>query len=388
MKIGVVFGGQSVEHDISILTGLELLKTINQEKYDLVPIYLTKDGKWLTGKSLTELETYRQNEFEGTDEFFFSARSGDGKMYANPNKRKFFGKKVLGEIDLIFNALHGNYGEDGSIQGLFEMMNIPYIGSGVDSSGISMDKIIMKDIYKANGLPLVNDYWFYRRVWNTTNKRALLADIEKDLDYPIIVKPSNLGSRIGASLVEDREELEKAIDLAASYDRKILLEEAIKDVRMISCFVLGRDEDLKVSPCQEILAFDYQEDLEERYLATRLADLDKNSETRIEIPAKITNNIKNKIETLAKRAFSSIDASGIARVDLLMDDMHNIYVSEINTLPWTMGLDMCQHMGQSKDKLINSLINIAINRNKERNKNIYKIDSNLLFKLDLEDEKD
>ncbi len=388
MKIGVVFGGKSAEHEISILTGLELLATIDQEKYDLVPIYLTKDGRWLTGDSLKDIDTYRQNKFETSHEFFFSARRGDGRMYANPNKRRFFGKKVLGEIDLIFNAVHGNYGEDGSIQGLFDMMNIPYIGSGVQSSGISMDKIIMKNIYKANGLPLVNDYWFYRRVWNTTNKRALLADIEKDLDYPIIVKPSNLGSRIGASLAKDRGELEEAIDLAAGYDRKILLEQSIEDARMLSCFVLGRDEDLEVSHCQEILDFDYQADLEQSYLGSRRINAEESKEIRIEIPAKITNNIKNKIETLAKRAFSSIDASGIARVDLLMDDMHNIYVSEISTLPWTLGLDMCEHMGKSKDELINDLINIAISKNKEKNKNIYKIDSNLLFKLDLEDEED
>ena len=191
-KVGVVFGGKSVEHEVSVITGMQVIENMDRTKYEVVPIYITKEGKWLTGESLKDYNTFKNSDFKEAKEILISPNHGDNNLYAHPENVGFFGKKIIDSIDVVFPALHGTYGEDGSIQGLFELMNIPYAGGGVLASSVGMDKILMKDVYKANGIPVVDYHWFYRSDWKL-NYEIIVEDIEAKLDYPLFVKPANLG---------------------------------------------------------------------------------------------------------------------------------------------------------------------------------------------------
>jgi D-alanine-D-alanine ligase len=378
-RVGVVFGGRSVEHEVSVITGMQVIENIDKSKYEVVPIYITKDGKWLTGESLKEYNTFKKGDFKDAKEILISPNHGDNNLYAHPNTVGLFGKKVIDKIDVIFPALHGTYGEDGSIQGLFELMNIPYAGGGVLASSVGMDKILMKDVYKANGIPVVDYHWFYRSNWKTNNEK-IIADIEEKLAYPLFVKPANLGSSIGINIAKDREGLIEAIEVAVAYDRKIIIEKAVENPREINCAVMGYDEEVETSLCEEPLGWKDVLTFEDKYVKSNAKGGKSTGERRI-IPAEIEDNIREEIESLAKRAFTVIDAAGCSRIDFLIDENKKVYVNEINTLPGSIGFYLWEGKGISFAKLIDKLINIAIITHKEKDNNIYSYDSDLFNKI-------
>lgn len=379
-KVAVIFGGKTVEHEVSVITGMQIIENMDKNKYEIIPIYIDKNGKWLTGSSLMKFENFRDNNFTDLNEIILSPNHGNNKIYIKPEDVSIFKKKILGEIDIAFPAIHGMNGEDGTIQGVFELMNIPYVGAGVLASSVGMDKILMKDVYKANGLPIVDYFWFYRSKWQEDSEQ-IIDDIENNISYPMFVKPSNLGSSIGISKANNEEELIGAIEIAINYDRKILIEKAVEKGREINCAVMGYEENLVTSLCEEPLGWEEILTFEDKYVKSNMKSSKNEGERRI-IPADIEENIIEEIEELAKKAFKVIDSRGVSRIDFLIDENKKVYINEINTLPGSMAFYLWEGKGYPFIKLIDELINIALKTYEEKQKNLYLYEANLFNRIE------
>lgn len=376
-KVGIVFGGHSVEHEVSVITGMQIIENIDKSKYEAVPIYITKDGKWLTGSSLLEFKNYKDNNFKDAKQIILSPNHNDHNLYLHPNEVGLFGKKIANTVDIMFPALHGTNGEDGTTQGLFELMNIPYVGTGVLASSVGMDKILMKDVYKSYNIPIVDYYWFYRSSWENDND-LVIKDIEEKLGYPVFVKPANLGSSIGINKAKDREGLLESIETAVNYDRKIIIEKAVENPREINCAVLGYDNEVITSLCEEPLGWVDVLTFEDKYINSGTKGGKIGGGSRRRIPAEIDDSVREEIEELAKKAFTVIDGRGSSRIDFLIDETGKIFVNEINTLPGSIGFYLWEGKEISITKLIDEMITIAIHTHKDKNKNMYQFESNLL----------
>lgn len=379
-RVGVIFGGRSVEHEVSVITGLQVIENIDKSKYEVVPIYIDKEGKWLIGDSLSNFDNFKKKDFKNVKEVVITPNYNNYKIYSHPEKTGLFSKKILETLDVIFPAVHGTNGEDGTLQGLFELMNIPYVGGSVLASSVGMDKVMMKSVFKSYDLPMVDYMWFYRSRWEE-DKEKLIEEIENTLGYPVFVKPANLGSSIGISKAKDRESLIEAVEVAIRYDRKIIVEKGVEKPREINCSVIGYDDKLKTSVCEEPVGWKELLSFEDKYIKSNTKGA--KGERRI-IPADISDEIRNKIEDLAKKAFMAIDCRGIARIDFLLDDKNNIYVNEINTMPGSIAYYLWEPKGISFKELINELIEIAIKCHDEKNKNMYSYDVNLFNKIDFQ----
>ena len=380
-RVAIIFGGHSVEHEVSVITGIQVIENIDKEKYDVIPIYIDKEGKWFTGDSLKEFKNFKNSNLNDLQEVVLSANSDDNNLYLHPESIGLFKKKTIDQIDIVFPTIHGTNGEDGTIQGLFELMNIPYVGAGVLASSIGMDKILMKDVFKANGLPIVDYLWFYRSKWKE-DKDEIIKDIEENLGYSVFVKPANLGSSIGISKAKDRESLIHAIEIAIRYDRKIIIEKSVENPREINCAVMGHDNNVESSLCEEPLGWEEILTFEDKYVKSNIKGAGKGGSRRI-IPADIKDNIREKIEDIAKKSFIIIDGRGNARIDFLIDENNNIYINEINTLPGSIAFYLWEDKGYSFKKLIDEMINIAIEVHKDKNENMYSYDADLFNKVHL-----
>ncbi|MCF6466653.1 D-alanine--D-alanine ligase family protein [Clostridium sp. Cult2] len=380
-KVAIIFGGRSVEHEVSVITGLQVIENIDKEKYDTIPIYIDKQGKWFTGNSLKEFKNYKDNNFKGLQEVVLSLNSNDHNLYLHPNSIGLFKNKVIDKIDIVFPTIHGTNGEDGTIQGLFELMNIPYVGGGVLASSVGMDKILMKEVFKAKGLPIVDYNWFYRNKW-IENQEKIIDDIEEKLDYPLFIKPANLGSSIGISKAKDRKSLINAIEIAIRYDRKIIVEKAVENPREINCAVMGYNDNVIASLCEEPLGWEEILTFEDKYIKSNTKGAGKESSRRI-IPADIEDDIRERIEELAKESFIAIDCSGNSRIDFLLDENNNIFINEINTLPGSIAFYLWEKKGYPFNKLIDEMINIAIEIHKDKNENMYIYEADLFNKVHL-----
>ncbi|WP_416197561.1 MAG: D-alanine--D-alanine ligase [Sporanaerobacter sp.] len=378
-KVGVIFGGRSVEHEVSVITGIQIMENIDREKYDIVPIYINKEGRWLTGDSLFKFENFKENNLKDLKEIVFTPFHDDHKFYSHPNEKGglFSNKKIVENIDVIFPALHGTNGEDGTIQGLFELMNIPYVGGGVLTSSVGMDKILMKDVFKANALPVVDYMWFYRSEWEE-DKEKVLKNIENKLKYPLFVKPANLGSSVGISKAVDSESLDRAIEVAIRYDRKIIIEKAVENPREINCAVMGYDNKLMVSLCEEPLGFNELLSYEDKYVKSNMKGA---KGERRRIPADIGEAKTKEIEEIAMKAFHSIDGRGNARIDFLLDEENNVYINEINTMPGSIAYYLWEGKGISFKELVNRMIDIGLKAHEDKNKNMYSYDVDLFNKI-------
>lgn len=373
-KIGLFFGSRSVEHEISIITAMQILSAIEKEKYEVIPIYISKSGDFFTGDYLKEIKNFKDLSLIPKN----SHKIGNLKL--NKNKLIFeletiFNKKI--EIDVAFSTIHGTYGEDGKIQGIFEMLNVPYVGADVSSSAIGMDKVFMKEIFKANNLPIVNYHWIKRNEWEN-KKDLVIKTIEEKIKYPLFIKPANLGSSIGITKAYDRESLIQGVEIAKHFDRKIIFEESIENPKEINCSVLGNDEPI-ASMCEEVKSIKGFLDYESKY-KTR-----PNKEQIVKkfghiIPAKISNDKSKEIQELAIKAFKAIDCKGIARIDFLMDNSsEKIYVNEINTMPGAISFYLWEATGIPFPNLIDNLINLAIEIYEDKNKNITSINTDVLL---------
>jgi D-alanine-D-alanine ligase len=392
LRVGVLFGGRSGEHEVSLLSAASVLNAIDRNKYDVVPIGISKEGRWLTsGESQRLLQGEQQAENprhlragdpETTPGAALLAR-GDSVIVPpepaagrhslipfesshTPDRRP--AHQAI-DVDVIFPVLHGTFGEDGTIQGLLELAGIPYVGAGVLGSAAGMDKDVMKRLFAAAGLPIVKHVTVLRGAWETEPKKAK-KQIESKLKYPVFVKPANLGSSVGISKVRQVKELGPAMDLAASYDRKIVIEQGVggkkKKAREIECSVLGND-DPKASVPGEIVPVKEFYDYAAKYL-------DEGSE--LVIPAKLSKGLTKQVQQMAIDAFKAVDCAGLARVDFLLDPVSDkLYLNEINTMPGFTAISMYPKLwaasGVEYPKLIDRLLELAIERHQEKTRNSY-----------------
>lgn len=374
-KVGVLFGGRSVEHEVSVITAMQIIENMDRSKYQPVAIYINKEGHWMTGSSLLKFENFKNNDFKDAKRIVLSPNHNDSNLYVHPEDMGMFGKKVIDNVDIFFPAFHGTNGEDGAAQGLLEFINKPYVGAGLLASTVGMDKIVMKDVYKANGIPVVDYIWFYRSQWEADRKRVI-AEIEEGLGYPVFVKPSNLGSSIGITKAKNREMLEDSIEVAASYDRKIIIEKAVENPREINCAVMGYDDNVEVSECEEPLGWTDILSFEDKYVKKDGKTGGKAGSSRA-IPADLEEGKRLEIEELAKKAFTVIDGRGNARIDFLIDSEGKVFVNEINTLPGSIAFYLWEGKGYDFKDLVNRMLEVALLTHEEKSNNMYVYDSNL-----------
>ncbi len=367
--IGVVFGGRSGEYEISIRSAATVITEIDAEKYTVIPLAISNDGRWLNAAdSLALFPAFVQESF--TERFGelssdAIALTGDASIKGLTVLAKD-GKQTI-EVDVIFPVLHGTFGEDGTIQGLCEMADIPYVGCGVLASSCGMDKVVMKTLFRDAGLPICEYLWFLRREWEKASD-VVVDHIESKLGYPCFVKPANLGSSVGVSRATDEASLRAAIELAAQYDRKIVVEEGL-DMREIECAVMGNDSPQGSQPGEYLIRDESKKflDYTEKYSGT--------GNNEFVVPAPLSDELADKIRNMAVSAFKAIDGSGLARVDFfLRRDNGALLVNEINTMPGLTDASgfpkMWAGSGKNFTQVIDELVELAVERfeDKQRNK--------------------
>lgn len=379
LNVAVIFGSRSVEHDVSIITGIQVIQNLNKDKYNVIPVYITKSGKWLTGDYLKNIDNFKNKELlEKSAEEKFLLPDPNQKSLV-PVKPQLFSKQL--RIDVIIPAIHGTYGEDGTLQGLLELADIPYVGAGVVGSAVGMDKIIQKGAFKDNNLPTVKYLWFNRSEYEKDSKK-IVAKIEKELKYPMFVKPANLGSSIGITKAKDRKTLQFAIEVAGHYDRRLLVEQAVENATEINCSVLGNDDPFP-SVLEEPIRYDEILSFKDKYLRGGKGGKGMASLTR-RIPAPISKELTQKIQDLAVRAYKAVDCSGFARIDFLLDKKTNkVYVNEINTIPGSFSFYLWEKSGYSFPQLLDRLISLALERHNQKQNNIYTYDTEILSQAKL-----
>lgn len=357
----VLFGGRSGEHEVSLQSSNSVINALDKEKYEVVPVGITKEGRWLLGSTPERVLA------EGfTGDLLPVTLSVDPTVpglipLANSGEYKSL---LAGEIHVVFPVLHGTYGEDGCVQGLLELANLPYVGGGVLGSSVGMDKIMMKKVFAQHGFPQARFIGFLRKEWLEKPERVL-EQIEEEIGYPCFVKPANLGSSVGISKATDREGLTKAIDLAAKYDRKLVVEENIVG-REIELSVLGNDEP-QVSVPGEIVPCNEFYDYEAKYLA---------DDSELIIPADLPKNTVAELQRLAAEVFKAIDCAGMARVDFFVGrDNKQIWINEINTIPGFTRISMYPKLWEASglpySKLLDRLIELALERHREKNQKLF-----------------
>ena len=374
-SIGIIIGGKTVEHEVSIITGLQVLDNIDKNLYEPKIIYIQKDGKWYCGNSMHDIKNYKTKKFEDAHEVLPGFREGKLILYPHPDiKQGFFGKKYDAiEIDIVFPAVHGTNVEDGALHGIFQMNGVPCAFGSVLSSSLGMDKVIMKKVFESYNLPVVEYKWFLRSNWED-KKSEIIAELDS-MGYPLIVKPANLGSSVGISKAKNKDELLNCIEIANSYDRKIIVEKCIENVREINCAVMGYEKNLEVSSCEEPVGWKEFLTYEDKYV-----NKVKDSSTKRKIPADISDETTALIQNYAKLAFESIDCCGNARIDFLYDG-NNIFVNEINTIPGSIAFYLWESCGISFTKLITKILELAELQQNQRSVNIYSYDIDLLNKM-------
>jgi D-alanine-D-alanine ligase len=372
LKVGIIFGGRSGEHEVSFCSASSIMKAINRDKYTVVPIGITKEGRWISPQeSALALQSGR---IEGKSTVILVNNPSGKSLISIDNHQEFKKETWEGKLDVIFPVLHGPYGEDGTIQGLLELADIPYVGAGVAASAVSMDKELMKTIFKQKSLPVLKWLTIKRKDWQK-DKEEILSLIQNTFEYPLFVKPTNLGSSVGITKVHRKEELEKAIDLASSYDRKILIEEGLEGAREIECSVLGNDEP-QTSVVGEVKPAGEFYDYDSKYI---------DQATQLIVPADLPENVSEKVRKIALCAFKAIDAAGMARVDFFVTKKENkIYLNEINTIPGFTSVSMYPRLWEASGvfypELIDRLIQMALERYQDKKQNKTSYESKLLDK--------
>jgi D-alanine-D-alanine ligase len=370
LRVGVIFGGRSSEHEVSVRSAASVIEAIDRKKYDVLPIAITREGKWLSPPDAAGLltEAAQSRLPEKTDTMIRS----DVAILGDPSHTGLFAFDLKGGVpsseplDLVFPVLHGPFGEDGTLQGLLEMANLPYVGCGVLASACGMDKVAMKLLFLQAGLPMCRYVWFLRSHWQD-NRAKVIKKVIRDIGFPCFVKPANLGSSVGVSKAVDKASLERAVELAAEFDRKIIVEEAV-DAREIECAVLGNDEPQASLPGEYVVHDNSAGflDYTEKYAKTGHVDF--------VVPAPISKSMVTRIQRMAVQAFHAVDGSGLARVDFFLKrDTKELLINELNTLPGLTEVSgypkMWEASGLSYAKMLDRLIELAFERHREKSLN-------------------
>lgn len=382
MKTNIAFfyGCRSVEHEVSIISAVQAMRAVDREKFDITPVYVTKDGEMYTGDCLFEISEYRNlpELFQKCKKVNFIRENGTVIMRELTKKR--FSKPLDTRIDVAFPVVHGTNCEDGTIQGFFEYLNLPYVGCDIISSAVGMDKAVFKDILKSAGLPVLDCICFKAKEY-LTDKQTIQSKIEENIGFPLIIKPVNLGSSVGISKVNTKEQLDDAIMLALSFADRILVEHAITSLREINCSVLGDSDECEASVCEEPFMNDEILSYEDKYMGNSknggqskgMASLGR------KIPADLTEEKAEEMRNLACKVFKAIGASGVVRIDFMIDtETDTVYANEINTIPGSLAFYLWEATGIKYTELLNRLVDLAFKRQRSRQNITYTIDTNIL----------
>ena len=382
IQLGVVFGSRSCEHEVSIISGVQLARSADRGKYDVWPIYIAKDGRWYTGEKLLDIHTYTPFDpyGKGITRVTLDMTAGSGALITYEQEKGLFAKGVLPvtvtKLDCVIPVMHGLHGEDGTLQGLLELANIPYSSTGVCGSAVGMDKIMMKQVFRGMGFPVLPDLYALRSEWRA-DPEAVMNRVEEKLPYPVFCKPSCLGSSIGVSRADSREELREALDLAFSYDRRVLVEKGLDHPIEVNCSVLGFDSEVSASVTEmpttsggDLL------DFADKYLAGS-GSKGMASLKRV-MPAPVGGDMIGRIEELSKQIFRALDCKGVVRIDYMLTGNDELYITEINTIPGSMAFYLWQESGMPYSQLIDKLVEYANRAFAEKNENNYAYTSDIL----------
>ncbi len=374
--VAVIFGGRSVEHDVSIVTGHQIIDAFSADDYDIVPVYITRDGRWFTGDPLRELRNFQDRDITRRDDIQPCLLSPDTRHHGlilDPLAPRFR-KSQVKRIDVVFPAVHGSHGEDGSLQGLLELADIPYVGYATLGSALTNDKILTKTVLRQANLPVLDDYAFSRDQWLEQPDQTIAAILDR-LTMPLFIKPATLGSSIGIGRADTPELLRASIDIAASFDRRLLVEPAFADGIEINCSVIGFGDSYEASTLEQPLSWDEFLSYEEKYL--RGSEGMKSAERLI--PAPLNPNLAERIKQTSISAFKAVDGRGIARIDFLArPDNDEFYLNEINTMPGSLAFYLWQEDGFSRAALVEKLVQLAHDAYAVKRRNIYDYQTNLL----------
>lgn len=392
IKVGVLFGGKTVEHEISIISAIQAMGYLDRSKYDVIPIYITKNNEFYVGEEVGKIESYTDiNSLIKNSQRVIMVRD-DNKVNLIKYPQKMFSKGVVDYIDIAFPIVHGTNVEDGTLQGFLKMFNIPYVGCDVLSSAVGMDKYVMKTVLKDNGIPVLDCKCYTARQYDE-NEEAIIEEIEKVIGYPLIVKPVNLGSSIGISKAENRTELYDSLDTAFRYATKVLVETAVQNLKEINCSVLGDYEEAEASECEEPVSSDKILTFAEKYIGDGSAKGAKGTKGGVKssggskgmatlkrkIPADITDEQRDTIRDLAVKAFKCLGCGGVSRIDFMMDTKTgNIWLNEINTIPGSLSFYLWEPIGVKYSELLDRMISLALKREREGENITYTFDSNVL----------
>ena len=388
IKVGVIFGGESAEHEVSIISAIQAINKMNEEKYDIIPIYITKDRQWYTGAMLKDIDSYQ--DLSLIKKYATNVVLVEKNNRFILQKKKGLFKREVAEIDIAFPIVHGTNVEDGVLQGYLQTIGIPFVGPNTYAGVVGQDKVFMKAIFEKEDLPLSKYVWFYDSEYKT-DKDEVLKKISK-LKYPLIVKPATTGSSIGISYAEDEAKLCEAIDDAINYDTKILVEEVVENLKEVNISVLGNYEHQKLSVIEEVNGHNKFLTYEDKYIGggktkakfgVKSVPSCKGSKGMLsasrKIPADLSDKLKEEVETVAKKAFKALGSSGCCRIDFLIDSKKNkVYVNEINSIPGSLAFYLWEPLGKDYTELLDDMINIGIEDYKKRSSKTYTFDTNIL----------
>ena len=383
IRIGVLFGGESVEHEVSVISAIQAMNKMDSEKYEIIPIYITKNREWYTGEMLKEIETY-------SDPALIKKYAKNVVLYEKDGKFVLQNKKglkgIVKEIDMAFPIVHGTNVEDGVLQGYLQSIGIPFVGGDVYASVVGQDKLFMKEIFEHEKLPICPYIWFYDTQYQDDNK-AILKSI-KDLGYPVIVKPATLGSSVGIKTAYKEEEVKDAIEEAIRYDHKIIVEKLIEDLMEVNISVLGNYENQSVSAIEQVIPTKDFLTYEDKYIGSskvkgKLGAKFKTSKGMVSasriVPAVLKGNLKEDIENIATKAFKALGSAGVVRIDFLVDTKTNkAYINEVNNIPGSLSFYLWEPIGKEYTELLDDLINIGIRDYKRRISKTHSFNTNIL----------
>lgn len=382
IKIGVIFGGETVEHEVSIITAVQAMEHMNKDKYEIIPIYISKDRIWYTGGMLREIDVYKDfNELKRYAKQVVLTKIDD-KFYLQKTKGLF--KTNVTDIDIAFPIVHGNNVEDGSLQGYLDSIGIPYVGSKVLGSALGQDKVVMKQVFKDMKLPIVDYIWFYDSEYAFDTEKVF-NDVKK-LGYPVIVKPATLGSSVGITYVKKENDLAAAIEEAMKYDVKIVIEKAVENLVEVNCSVFGNYAYQETSAIEEVTSDDDILTYQDKYAGGSKGKLKNGSKgmasaSRI-IPARIDKKLEDSIRETSKEVFRALNLSGVCRIDYLIDSKTNkFYVNEPNTIPGSLAFYLWEPIGKRYEDLLDEMITLSIKDYKNRSKKIYSFENNILSNI-------
>lgn len=379
-NVAVFFGGRSVEHEISVISALQAINAFNKEKYEIIPVYISKQGRWYTGPKLLDIRNYRNMEqlTAESEEVYMRPEYGDYNLYkANPGGGLFSKKNpVVAELHVAIPVLHGTHGEDGIFEGVLETIGIPFAGCDTLSSANGMDKITMKMILRSEDIPVVDYVWFTDHQWQE-DRNGLMDKIERKLGYPVIVKPANLGSSVGISKAADRKELGAAIDNACKFAERIIVEHMVERLKEINCSVLGDADEHVSSVCEEPIKSGDFLSYEDKYMGGTKTNAGMQSSDK-RIPADLPMEVSERIRHIAGETFRVLSCHGVSRVDVMIDEKDgSIYVNEINTIPGSLSFYLWEASGISFDQLMDRLVQLALKRKRLQDRKTFTYDSNI-----------